>query len=185
MTPRNRSKAPWTGLPEEFAFKVLSALEQEFSVQAALGEFITEGKIFDQEILIRIGYLEKDRIRQINFEASIDYDSEKSDTISDTGIDTFYLCIDALAVWIHEYFAQIEKDEDPTVPALWQATEFKKHTLYFQMSTVNSRLEQMADRLLNETADDRLFHAEEPGDDAFEHALVDPDLTSTQKNDRH
>ena len=180
MNPRNLSKAPWTSLPEEFAFKVLSALEKEFPEQFKVGEFITEGKIFDTEILIRIGYLENGRLRQINFEASLDYDREKAENI----LENFYTCIDALAVWMHQYFESVAKDEDVDLPLVWRASDFKNQTVFFQFSTVNSRLEQEADRLLGVLADD-LFNEEAPGEDAFEHAIVDPDLSKDQGDATH
>ncbi len=176
MTPRNQTKAPWTSLPEEFAFKVLSALEEEFSKQAKIGEFVVEGKIFDSEILIRVGYLEAGRLRQMNFEASIDYDRERADII-----ETFYICVDCLGRWLVEYFDLSEKDEDIDLPIdlpiVWRASEFKNQTVFLQFSTVNSRLEQEADRLLG-VASEALFKDDLPGEDAFEHAIIDPDLSA-------
>ncbi len=180
MNPRNLSKAPWTSLPEEFAFKVLSALEKEFPEQSKVGEFIAEGKMFDTEILIRIGYLENGRLRQINFEASLDFDREKAENM----IENFYICIDSLAVWMHQYFDHIAKDEDVDLPLVWRASDFKNNTVFFQFSTVNSRLEQEADRLLGVLADD-LFNEELPGEDAFEHAIIDPDLSKAQDDVTH
>ncbi len=179
MSPRNQSKAPWTSLPEEFAFKVLSALEKDFAPQSKNGEFIVEGKIFDNEILIRIGYLEGGRIRQVNFEASFDYDGEKTDII-----ENFYICIDALGVWMHEYFEKVEKDEDIDLPLVWRGSDFKNNTVFLQFSTVNSRLEQEADRLLG-LAKDQLFHEEPVGEDAFEHAIIDPDLSVDPSETSH
>ena len=179
MNPRIQSKAPWTTIPEEFAFKVLSALEDEFPKQSKNGEFLVEGKIFDNEILMRIGYLEKGRIRQINFEASVDYDREKSNTL-----DTFYICIDALGVWMNEYFTQIEQDEDVDLPLEWRASDFKNQTVFFQFSTVNSRLELEADRLLGITSE-ALFNEDPIGDDAFDHAIIDPDLSADKNESTH
>lgn len=184
MNPRNlskaTSKASWTSLPEEFAFKVLSALEKEFPEQSKVGEFITEGKIFDSEILVRIGYLENGRLRQINFEASLDYDRERTEDI----IENFYICIDALAGWMHQYFEQVAKDEDVDLPLVWRASDFKNNTVFFQYSTVNSRLEQEADRLLGTLAND-LFNEDLPSEDAFEHAVVDPDLSKDKQDASH
>ena len=191
MDPRNKSKAPWTSLPEEFSFKVLSALEKEFPKQANSGEFIVEGKVFEQEIFIRIGYLEKGRIRQMNFEASIDYDRIKNDEIPEknlasTGnnadiLDNFYICIDCLGVWIKDTFKNIAHDENLDLPLTWRPTDFHGQTVFLKYSSVNSRLEQDADRLLG-IESDTLFHESGTTEDAFDLAEVDPDLSSDHLN---
>ncbi len=171
MDPRNKSKSAWTGLPEEFSFKVLSALEKEFPEKAKNGEFIVEGKLFEQEILIRIGYLENGRLRQMNFEASLDYDPEKSEIL-----DNFYTCIDCLGVWIRESFKNMDEDESLDLPLSWRATDFQGQTVFLQYSSVNSRLEQEANRLLG-IGSDALFNEAQEAEDAFDLAEVDPDLS--------
>ncbi len=179
MNPRNQIQSSWTSIPEEFSFKVLNALEAEFAKQAKAGEFIVEGKIFDNEILIRIGYLERGRLRQINFEASVDYDRESSEIL-----DSFYLCVDSLGLWMHEYFEKAEQDEDQDLPLTWRPAEFKNNTVFMQFSTVNSRLEQEADRILGMSSS-ALFNEEIAGEDAFEHAIIDPDLSSEKDQSTH
>jgi len=179
MKPRNYSKLPWTGLPEEFAFKILSALEKEFPEQAKTGEFIVEGKIFEGEIIMRIGFLERGRIRQMNFEASFDYDSKK-----DNLLDHLYTCIDCLGVWMHETFKRGKEDEDLDLPLLWRPMSFQGQTIYLQFSHVNSRLEQEADRLLGLSSEE-LFNEPTQAEDAFDLAVVDPDLDRLNSEQGH
>jgi hypothetical protein len=182
MDPRNKSKTPaqnpWTGLPEEFSFKVLSALEKEFTERVKKGEFIVEGKIFQDEILIRIGYIESGRLRQMNFEASIDFDRDKS-----TALDNFYICIDCLGVWIRDSFKNLDHDESLDLPISWRATDFQGQTVFLQYSSVNSRLEQEANRLLG-IANQALFNEAQAAEDAFDLAETDIDLTSEQAAER-
>ncbi len=182
MDPRNKSKTPaqnpWTGLPEEFSFKVLSALEKEFEERMKNGEFIVEGKLFEDEILIRIGYIENGRLRQMNFEASIDFDRDKA-----TALDKFYTCIDCLGVWMRETFKNLDHDENLDLPLSWRATDFQGQTVFLQYSSVNSRLEQEANRLLG-IASDALFNEAPSAEDAFDLAETDIDLSNEQAAER-
>lgn len=170
MNPRLASSQKWTGLPAEFADKVRKVFADNFKVEAEAGEFLVEGRIYAEEILIRIGYLEKGRLKQINFEASSAYSKEAGNAF-----DKLYLCVDAIASMMEEAF---EAEEELEFPLNWREYDFEGQPVFLQYSTVNTELEAEADRLLG-LAEETLVKEEvfdEENRDAMEVAVVDSDL---------
>jgi hypothetical protein len=208
FVPRLSSSTKWTEVPEEFLLKVRTVFNNQFKTEAAAGEFIANGHIYPQEIALRVGYLENGRLKQINFEASMDLKplpgstgaGATSDgasmkgpaTISDipnyidadiedraaeeTGstIDRLYVCIDALGSLMEEYF-QTGDVGAMDVPLRWKSYEFEGEEVFLQYSTVNTRLEEEADRLLGLLGDD-LVREENSSEDAMAGAEVDSEL---------
>ena len=72
MTPRFSISKTWTNLPADFVSKVKMVFTDEFKSEALKGEFVVDGRIYPDELLVRLGYLEKGRLKQVNFEASMD-----------------------------------------------------------------------------------------------------------------
>lgn len=140
MEPRLKSSKKWTSIPQEYLEQIQEALRQAFSEQAQKGQFIAEGQIYAQEILIRLGYLEAGRLKQANFEVSLEYDQAKDNALKviNTGID----CAASMA---QQYF---EDGEDVDFPRQWKKFEVNKREVYVCHSTVNSQLEKQADQLL-------------------------------------
>lgn len=163
LKPRHAASKSWTPLPEDFAAKIKTVFNQQFQKESATGEFLLEGRIYPDEILLRMGYLELGRLRQINFEASmdvplvqetIDEESAEGDEESLT-ITRLYTSIDALGSLMEEYFQKGDLEE-MDVPRSWRPFDFEGETVYLQYSTVNSKLEAEADRLLGLLGDDSL-----------------------------
>lgn len=163
LRPRHATSKSWTPLPDDFAAKIKTVFAQQFKSEAAVGDFLLEGRIYPDEILLRMGYLERGRLRQINFEASMDVplvqdtieeESAEGDEESLT-ITRLYTSIDALGSLLEEYF-QKGNLEEMDVPRTWRPYEFEGETVYLQYSTVNSALEAEADRLLGLLQDDSL-----------------------------
>lgn len=185
LTPRLGSSKTWTPLPAEFIEKVQSVFQNEFKVEAARGEFLVEGRIYPEEVLMRVGYLESGRLKQINFEASMDLprrDAQKNqeqgevaDSQKKSSLDRLYLCIDALGSVMDEYFEAGEEEEDIDIPRTWAPFDFEGDEVYLQYSTVNTKLEEEADRLLG-LIDKQLVYENEPSEDALRNAEIDTDL---------
>jgi hypothetical protein len=184
LSPRLPSSKKWTDLPADFTAAVRTIFSKQFKREAKLGEFLIQGRIFPQEVVIRAGYLEKGRLKQINFEASIDLpDSSglspellpellgsknlglnntnlnQSSNLDDADpqsenqtMQKIYVCIDALGSVMEEFFALGEEGEID-VPVHWRPFDFEDETVYLQHSTINTRLEEEADRLLALHAD--------------------------------
>ena len=178
MQPRLDSSKKWTGVPADFAAKVMIVFKEQFPSEADEGEFIVEGRIYAEEIILRVGYLENGRLAQINCEASMDYSQEKKNAV-----ERLYLCIDAAASMMEEYFVAREDDDESEEmdlrarldwPVRWRPFEIEDETVYLQASRVNTKLEDEADRLLG-LADSALVQETE-SEDALSHAVVDTEL---------
>lgn len=177
MQPRLPTSLQWTPLPLEFSEKLIQVFSENFSEQAANGEFVVDGRIYPQEILVRIGYLPKGRLRQVNFEASMDYTVEKAKEGSQeqTAYKAIYACVDMLgSVW-EEYFAS-PATEEVEFPLTWQAYDFEDAIVWLQHSTVNTRLEAEADKWLKAAEDKALVYDDGISDDALSRAIVDTEL---------
>ena len=77
MKPRNTNSKKWTPFPKDFLVEIKKALGANFPDQATNGEFIADGRIFSNEVLVRLGHLPKGLISQANAELSITYDAKK------------------------------------------------------------------------------------------------------------
>jgi len=180
LTPRLTTSRHWTELPVDFRKKVEGVFAEQFDLEAERGEFLVDGRIYSEEMIVRIGYLEHGRLRQINFEASIDLPKKKTgqaeteETSESKIMEHLYICIDALGSLMEEYF-ELGEDEELDVPLHWRPYEFEEETIYLQHSTVNTRLEDEADRLLG-VGDRRLFNENAEDEDALNKADIDPEL---------
>jgi hypothetical protein len=86
-----------------------------------------------------------------------------------------FSCIDILGSLMEEYFeggADIDKVD---VPLHWKGYEFEGETIYLQYSTVNTKLEEEANRLLG-LIGDALVNERNTDEDAMTAAQVDSDL---------
>lgn len=192
FSPRLVTSRQWTELPEVFLSKVSHVFRNQFKFEITKGEFLVDGRIYPEELIVRIGYLENGRLKQINFEASMDiHPASKSANHLDLGADTksdedteieaeskimdlLYACIDALGSLLEEYF-QLGDEEDLDVPNQWRAYEIEGQTIYLQHSTINTKLEAEADRLLG-IEEKQLFHEESVSEDALKNAEIDAEL---------
>ncbi|MCM2281677.1 MAG: hypothetical protein NDI61_07505 [Bdellovibrionaceae bacterium] len=181
MQPRLATSVKWTPFPEEFSQKVLQVFSENFAQQTTQGEFLIDGRIYPQEILIRIGYVLKGQLRQINFEASVEYSMTKAGEGSQeqTAFQSIYKGVDALGSLFEEYFA--ETDEEMDMPIHWQAYDFEDGIVWLQSSTVNTRLEAEADQWLKNADEKVLVHddaqdKEGADEDALSRAIVDTEL---------
>jgi hypothetical protein len=149
MSPRLNSSKKWTTLPPELLDQVKSVFEEAFTAQKVKGKFVTEGRIYVSELLFRVGYLENGRLKQVNFEVSIDFAPEKQNAL-----ELVHLAIDCAASMLETYFADEETFID--MPTEWKVIEIEKRRVYVQVSTTNSELETKADELLGELPEDAL-----------------------------
>ncbi|MES2857441.1 MAG: hypothetical protein V4692_16335 [Bdellovibrionota bacterium] len=184
--PRLPSSLKWTEIPKEFLAKVVTVFNNQFVAEAKDGEFIADGRIYPEEVVLRVGFLEKGRIKQINFEASMDIRGLSPETAlaadeeaelkaeQSKTMDRLFTCLDALGSLMEEYF-QIGDVEEMDVPLRWKESEFEGETVYLQYSTVNTQLEAEADRILGLLADD-LVQESAATEDALAGAEIDSEL---------
>lgn len=161
MQPRLKSSTKWTSLPPDVASQIKLVFEQNFQKELGKARVIVEGRLYPQEILLRVGYAEPGRLSQNNFEISMDYlpDDENA------ALTTIHICVDVAASLLTEHF---ESDESLEMPTLWTEFPFEDHKVWLQFTTENTELEKKANELLGEW-DDSLVQElddEDPDDDS-------------------
>ncbi len=174
MKPRLSSSKKWTAFPKEFSDQIKEVFDQNFNDLVTEGKFIVDGRIYAEEILLRVGYLQKGRIKQANFEVSQSYSQDKQDAL-----EKIHECVDSAASMLLEY---VEKDGDVDFPLHWKEYTFQNHKIYLQYSTVNTDLEAQANQLLSEI-DASLVQedAEDLSDeDALARAEIDEELSGVE-----
>lgn len=145
MDPRLKSSTQWSPFPEELCQQAVSALNERFSEDYDLedAEFVVDGHIYQEEIIGRYGLRLKGQLKQHNFEVSVEYDSEKEKALE--------LIHQSMYVVEHLWTELLEDDlEDGDLSKKWQSMPHKKKTFFYRYSTVNTQLEEEADRLLQE-----------------------------------
>ncbi|MFZ4404294.1 MAG: hypothetical protein ACOYOK_09360 [Pseudobdellovibrionaceae bacterium] len=180
MTPRLLSSKKWTPFPQEFATQIQDVFQENFSQQLQKAQVLVEGRIYPQEILLRVGFLEADRLVQPNFETSVEYLADK-----DQAMESIHLCIDTAASMMQEYFTKKDEEDEVDLPYTWKPLQFKNHEVFVQFTTVNSRLEDEANRLLGEAGhsglvqgevdEEDLLGVQDPADDHHDHEHCDHD----------
>lgn len=149
MKPRLASSKKWTDFPKEFSKQIQDVFKENFAKELKSSELIVEGRIYPQEILIRIGYLEAGRLKQANFEVSVEYSQTKNDAVMRIND-----AVDAAASMMMDYFEKEQDTEgDVDFPLSWKEVPFNNQKLYMQFSTVNTKLEAEADAILGASED--------------------------------
>lgn len=162
MKPRLPSSKKWTAFPLEFVQQIIEALREAFPTQAKAGQFIVDGRIYTEEVLVRIGYLETGRLKQMNVEVSMNCSPKDLDAS-----DRIMNCVDAAASVLQEYFEQTEESETE-FPTTWKSFQFDEHQMFMQTSTVNTQLESMADQLLGQSQQEMVHEEDSETEDALE-----------------
>lgn len=172
MNPRHSNLKTWSNLPREFREKAAQVFAQNFRKESANGDFSIEGRIYPTEILMRAGYTEKGRLKQTNFEVSMDLNEDQ------TAMDRLFLGIDVLGSVFETHFEHLHEEEadDVEYPFNWEEFEFDDSKVYLRFSTVNTHLEEEADRILGQAAPGLLNEELENSTDAMSRAEIDSDL---------
>lgn len=140
MQPRLKTSKMSTDLPKDLLGQIKEIFVETFSDHLKKNQVITEGRIYPNEVLLRIGATQGKQLKQINFLVSMDYKQGK-----DQVMNLVQVGVDVLATLFDDYFAN---QDDADLPRQWteiNADGKKVHILY---STVNDELENEADRLL-------------------------------------
>ncbi len=151
LKPRLKSSKKWTQLPQELLTQIVSVCRENFTAQAKAGEFLAKGQIYSEEILFQLGYLPKDRLRQVNFNVSIQFDPKKENALK-----LIHLALDCAGSLMADHF---EKDE-PYAPTEWEKVTIEGTAVYHCLTTENSKLEEEADKWLGKLSDELV--GEEP-----------------------
>lgn len=159
MNPRLKTSKKWTTLPKDFLKQIEKVFYENFSKELKKGSLILEGRVYSNEIMLRVGINNKGRLRQDNFEVSMDYGSSQ-----DEAIECIHMCVDVAASMMADFFETQSKDEELDFPIEWQQHDFKKKKVYLRYTTENSDLEEQADRFLGKF-DDKLVKGADTEDE--------------------
>lgn len=177
MKPRLSSSKKWTAFPKEFVQQIHSAFKENFEKELKNAELIVEGRIYPQEILVRVGFLEAGRLKQANFEISVEYSQTQNEAVT-----RIHDAVDAAASMMLEYFEKEKNNEEELdLPLSWKEILFNNRKLYMQFSTVNSKLEAEADALLG-VSEDSLVN-EDSEEELEADASTDPEDESPEDED--
>lgn len=172
MKPRLKSSTQWSPFPEELCQLTASVLTERFKEEYDLDscEFVVEGRIFKEEILGRFGLQVKDQLKQHNFEISMDFDAEKEKALEKIQI--------SLDVVEHLWIELLEDNlEDKELSEEWQPMALEKNNYFFRYTTVNSKLEQEADKLLAEYEKKLVYQNKDHDDSSLINTDEEPDST--------
>jgi hypothetical protein len=147
--PRLKTSKKWSPLPKEFLKQVESVFKQTFKAQIGTGKVFTDGRIYPEEILVSVGLkAASTALKQSNFEISIEYKKDK-----DNVIKLLNLSVDVAASLFEQFFAA---DTDEEFPRVWQEFDVDNRPVYVQFTGTNTELEEKANQLLGEHADEGL-----------------------------
>ena len=90
-------------------------------------------------------------------------------------MDRLFSCIDILGSLMEEYFASEADIDQVDIPLHWKCYAFEGEKIYLQYSTINTKLEEEANRLLG-LLGDSLVNERTADEDAMAAAQVDSDL---------
>lgn len=177
MNPRLKSSKSWTKFPKEYSDQILAVFNENFAEFLKDATLIIDGRIYNEEIMLRVGYLEKGRLAQANFETSMNYSQTEQDALQ-----RIHNCVDAAASMMMEY---LESKGEVDFPYAWKEFNFQGNKVFLQFSTENSSLEEEANRLLGLTDED-LFNEEDMDDeDALTRAELDEELSPPRDDENY
>lgn len=142
MNPKLSTSIQWTHLPSEFLEQVHASLLKLWPAIPENLSLIVEGWVFPEELVVRIGFLEKGRLTQANFEISKEISKKQKI------MDQVEICFDAAFTSANEYLTAGESANPHVYPRIWKELTHKGNPLWFQFSTENSELEKQANQLL-------------------------------------
>lgn len=156
MNPRLKTSTQWTPFPEELALQIQEVLSERFAKDYDIEsfDFVVQGRIYKEEILLRTGLNSTKQLKQPNFELSLQFDPKK-----DKVFEVIHKSMDLIdSLW--ENFLE-EDMEDTDLPRQWTSLVFGNLSTHYLYSTTNTELEKQADILL-ENYEKKLVYDEDP-----------------------
>jgi hypothetical protein len=175
MTPRLIDSKKWTPFPKELVVQIEKLIHENFTLELQNCKIIVDGRIYAKEIVFSIGYVEKGRITQNNFAASIDYKPGKQKVT-----DMINACVDACASMMAQYF---ETQDAQDFPKTWTRFPFENHQVYLVFHRENSELEAEANRILGLSEDEALIRGVDEDEEDFADAVGKINLPQKKKRD--
>ena len=140
MQPRVKTSKISTDLPKDLMNQIKEIFAETFSDHLKKNQIVAEGRIYSNEVLLRIGATQGKQLKQINFSVSMDYKQGK-----DQVMNLVQVAVDVLATLFDDYFSN---QDDGDLPRQWTEMNADGKKVYILYSTVNDKLEAEADKLL-------------------------------------
>lgn len=138
MAPRLKTSITPSPLPEDALKPVKAAVEKNFKKELKGKTVTIKGNVYKEELVVTIVITEKESIRPLNFEASVDVKGKNA-------MDQLYLALDALGSMLQQY---LEAEGDIELPTIWHEFEMDGKKVYLQFHRDNPDLEREANRIL-------------------------------------
>jgi hypothetical protein len=175
MNPRLETSKKWTPLPAELCGQIKEVFAESFDQAARAGKMHVEGRIYPNELILRVGYSEKGRLTQANFEISLDFIASKQNAL-----EQIHVAIDCAASMMQEYF---DREQDISeFPRIWQELQFGDRKVFVQLTTDNTELEAEANRLLG-LEDDSLVKIDDEDTELAENERAVISMLGLDKDD--
>lgn len=118
----------------------------EITLQSDDQSMNVRGRIYPDEILLKVSFNEKGAIRCHNFSASMDHSVDDSDII-----DRMQNLMEALSSMMEEYFSA---EEELDMPLDWHQYELENRKVFLMYSTENDEIDRQAEALLGDETED-------------------------------
>ncbi len=161
MSPRRASSKKWTTFPPEFIDQVTGVFKETFAKSLADSNLIVDGRIYPEELVLRVGVREKGRLKQSNFEVSTDYEADVPESL-----DRIHCLVDVAASMMLEFF---DAEGEAEFPFVWKEYPYKGKPIYLQISAENTDLEAQADAFLGISGEE-LLNEQAASEDALDRA---------------
>lgn len=147
MEPRLVSSIKWTHLPVDLKGQILDTFNKAYADSLPGHQWYTEGLIYPEEVMFRVGYGLPKSLSQSHFYLS--WTRQEGSNI----LEQVHQAVDALDHIIQEYISSGPAKTD--LPRVWKPiqTAFKAKDLHFCFSTENFDLEAQANALLGDDFD--------------------------------
>lgn len=142
IQPKNTNNKTYANLPNEVTKAVEEELSEVFEGPAAKGDFLCQIRVYRTEMVLRVGYIKKNEIKQVNFDLSKEVIPEKPEPVK-----TLELLVAASKELFHGYFKN-ERIED--FSPLW--ADLSDSKISYRYDGTNTELESKANELLGEEA---------------------------------
>lgn len=175
MEPRLKTSRKWSTLPKEFLAQIRSVFKESFAQQIGKDVLEVDGRIYPEEILIRVGVRAEKGMRQRNWDVSLAYKKDK-----DNVLKLLHISVDALASLFEQMFAS---EDDADFPRIWHEFEVEGRPVFAQYTTVNSKLEAEADKILGISGDEDLAGGDWDDDESPDTIKAKLGLTDDDEDD--
>jgi hypothetical protein len=145
MEPRRSESInkKYSTIPSEISAQIVTAVEGDILEQGSDDTVQVQGFIYPKEIIFSLGWRKSGEIKQVNFEASIDFVAKEKAK----AFEYITLLAQAASSMFAEYMGN---SGDIELPQEWTPFQLDKYEIHLRCTSTNYDLEAEADRLLEQ-----------------------------------